>query len=133
MNKRHGIGVALATAFISLSGTSYAGGGWVGNDLKPKCDALMTAASDSSTWNGNTALASGQCMGYVAGVIEGTRITSLLDKRGKYPYCMPGTTTPLQDVAVVVKYLNDHPEQWDFPAGLLITQAFTAAFPCGHQ
>ncbi len=116
--------------FVSLSVNSYASRGWVGNDLKAKCDVALRAVSDPSAWDTNIALSSGQCAGYIAGVIEGTRVTSILDKAGKYPYCMPETTTPLQDISVVEKYLNDHPEQWDMPAGLLIDQAFLTAYPC---
>jgi Rap1a immunity proteins len=130
MNKHHAVGFALATAGIAFSANGYAGPGWVGNDLKPKCDETIHALSDQSAWNTGSALSSGQCAGYIAGVIEGTRITSILDKAGKYPYCIPVTSTQLQDISVVEKYMNDHPEQWDMPAGLLITEAFKAAYPC---
>lgn len=119
-------------ACIGFHGTSYAFGGWSGNDLRSKCEVLMKG-SDPQQWDAKSAVSTSYCIGFVEGVIEGTMITAILGNQGEYPYCMPTTTSPRQDAAVVAKYLNDNPDQWHLPAGLLITRAFSLAYPCSHK
>lgn len=120
----------LAGAFtLLIAPLGYAHQGWIGNDLKSICDAF---AKEVATRQGGKAeaLATGQCWGYVEGVIEGTAVTSLITNQRGYPYCLPAGTTGLQEVNVVVKYMNAHPEHLHWPAGLVINTALKSAFPC---
>ena len=38
--------------------------------------------------------------------------------------------TKRQITAVVVKYLNNNPEKWNQPAGILVSEPLTITFPC---
>jgi hypothetical protein len=65
----------------------------------------------------------GFCVGYIFGVDDAT---------GR-DHCRPEGTTLIQNVRVVVKYLNDHPEKLHEKASTLILQAFRDAFPCKQK
>jgi hypothetical protein len=45
-------------------------------------------------------------------------------------FCAPEQVTLAQVAAVVAKYLNAHPEEWNEPAFVLVTRALKQAFPC---
>jgi hypothetical protein len=45
-------------------------------------------------------------------------------------FCSPEQVTLAQVTAVVAKYLNAHPEEWDQPASVLVTKALNRVFPC---
>lgn len=124
------VALILAAAFtLSIAPNGHAHGGLIGNDLKPSCDAF--ARENAAQQGGKTeALRTGHCLGYVEGVIEGTLVTSILTNQGAYPYCLPAGSTSLQEVNVVAKYMNDHPEHLHWPAGLIINTALKSAFPC---
>jgi len=57
--------------------------------------------------------------GYVAGVIS-----SDIEK-----FLPPPTTNDTPFLAVVGNYLDDHPEQWNQPAAILVIEALQQAFP----
>jgi hypothetical protein len=63
-----------------------------------------------------------QLMGYVAGVAD---VDHSLGK-----ICLPRNTTPKQQIAIVSKYYNNHPEKWSDAALAVVEQAFAEAFPC---
>jgi hypothetical protein len=44
--------------------------------------------------------------------------------------CSPDNAKIGQYVAVVAKYLNDHPEQWNLPGPRLVAKGLVEAFPC---
>jgi hypothetical protein len=48
----------------------------------------------------------------------------------EYAFCLPDGYTNVQGVQVVVKYLNEHPEQLHFPRVLLVFLSFGSAFTC---
>jgi hypothetical protein len=56
---------------------------------------------------------------YIVGVCDGTR----------HVYDIPDGATRGQIVAVVSKYLKDHPEKWSESAVFLVTEALMEAFP----
>jgi hypothetical protein len=57
--------------------------------------------------------------GYILGIYDGTR----------YTYSMPESATKGQVLAVVTKYLKNHPEKWTEPAAVLVIEALQEAFP----
>jgi hypothetical protein len=130
MNK---LALTLVMVSIGMSDPACAGPGWTGNDLKPKCDTLLAVAASREVWTQDTALATGQCTGFVEGVIQSTEFDSQPGKGGKWIFCVPKNSTPVQDVAVVVKYLEAHPDQWNFPANTVVAVALIDAFPCGKK
>lgn len=71
--------------------------------------------------NGGNFYQAGLFHGYVTGVAEGT--SGLL-------WCPREGVTNGQEVAVVSKFLSDHPERLDDIASVLVGDALRAAFPC---
>jgi hypothetical protein len=61
----------------------------------------------------------GFCRGYVVGVSQFSR----------FP-CAPVGMGMVQEVAIIVKYLADHPERLHVPAKELVGEAVNNAFPC---
>jgi Rap1a immunity proteins len=65
-------------------------------------------------------LGAGTYTGYVLGIFD--TIDSNL--------CISGSPTGGQVGTIVAKYLNEHPEEWNRPASLLVARALRQAFPC---
>ena len=65
------------------------------------------------------------CAGYLMGVFDQMSISHLICP----PHNPNGGTA--QAVAVALKFLNEHPEQWHLAPAFLVGQSFKAAFPCG--
>lgn len=63
------------------------------------------------------------CSGYILGVFDAASYAGLI-----CPPTLQGATA--QALAVALKYLNDHPQEWHHNPGQLIAQGFKAAFPC---
>ncbi|CZT29861.1 putative secreted protein [Pseudomonas cerasi] len=62
----------------------------------------------------------GLFIGYVIGITElGSGIL----------FCPPSNVTHGQSGAIVVKYLRAHPEDWNWPAATLVTEALKKAYP----
>lgn len=60
-------------------------------------------------------------MGYIRGVSDALSISKA---------CIPQNASPGQKMAIVHKYLNNHPEMWNRPAFDVVAFALTEAFPC---
>ena len=69
----------------------------------------------------------GICFGYISAIVD-------LSKCGQnvfgYSSKMPSGATVGQITKVVVKYLNDHPQQLHYTAVSMIAAALHEAFPC---
>src|SRR5258706_13472318 len=65
------------------------------------------------------------CAGYMMGVYDQMSFSRLI--------CPPRNPNggTAQAVAVALKFLNEHPEQWHLAPVFLVGQSFKAAFPCG--
>jgi len=64
------------------------------------------------------------CLGYVMGVSDALNATK------PNFFCLPPSIKGNQELAVVVKYLRDHPETWHYSAWTDIGAALAVAFPC---
>jgi hypothetical protein len=64
------------------------------------------------------------CAGYIMGVLDEMIVSELI--------CPPSNPKGFaaQAVAVALKFLNDHPDQWHRHPVFLLGQGFRAAFPC---
>lgn len=67
----------------------------------------------------------GSFMGYLQGATDATA------SRGLYE--LPDGVTVGQIAAIVSKFLNANPENWNLPAAALITLALMEAFPAAKQ
>jgi len=67
------------------------------------------------------------CAGYILGVYDQMSFSRLI--------CPPSNPSggTAQAVAVALKFLNDHPEQWHLAPVFLIEKSFKTAFPCGAR
>ena len=83
-----------------------------GNDLSLTCSHFL-ASDNRSTFN------DGVCFGYIVGV------TALVND------CEGQNVTYGQEIRVVLKYMDDHPEQLDQQSTAIIRRALLGAFPCG--
>jgi len=125
----------IALCFIVIFSTySYANAAFSsGNKLLDICDT-----ADGKTLSDQFHFI--QCLGFIEGFLRGfasgwvihpqelglkpTTIPSL-------PFCPPDSATFRQFIKVVVKYLNNNPEEKLYlPPGVLVFNAFKEAFPC---
>ena len=115
------LGVVLALSFL-LSPASAAGeeaivvSGLQGHDLL----ALCTSPAGSTELN--------FCFGYIEGIRDGL-VWLAAARKSKASVAIPRGTTKEQLAAVIVKYLNDHPERQARAAGILVFVALKQAFP----
>lgn len=65
-------------------------------------------------------MSSSLLQGYVRGVLDSTSGLT----------CIPSGVTLGQSMAVVKKYLRDHPENWNWKASWIVSVAIMEAFPC---
>jgi hypothetical protein len=71
------------------------------------------------------------CAGYIGGTLDMARG---VDKALKLQMaCQPKGVTGDQLIAMVIKYLADHPEQLHYDAASLIWEMYTKAFPCSKN
>jgi hypothetical protein len=69
--------------------------------------------------------------GYCRGLIKGIYDVFLLYEPGIV--CAPDQVTLRQNVRIVVKYLNDHPEELHIQDSLLVIRALSKAYPCKRE
>ncbi len=110
-----------------------------GNSLLSHCNRFVRVL-DSEGTEAQSALA---CVMYISGFRDGynaTIATAALKiygvKQGPrklnnvHTYCRPEKLPHGQFIRIVVRYLQQHPEQLHYSASLLILQALKEAFPC---
>jgi hypothetical protein len=79
---------------------------------------------------GGNAGQEGYCLGYVTGISDGITTLQMLKPPHWTPICKPDWVTDRQLRDVVVKYLDDHPEDLHEPISLLTVLAMRSAWPC---
>jgi hypothetical protein len=91
-----------------------------GNKLLERCEAHV---NDTNVAKGAA------CMGYLEG-IDDVHDTFTIWKEMDKQWCTPDKINSDQLVRVMVKYLQEHPEQLHLAASSLVPHALHAAFPC---
>jgi len=101
-----------------------------GNDLQGKCKDLMDTKSTGNIFG------SGFCAGFLTAAIEDEAAWQASDAVKKQThflsFCIPDNGTNGQYLQVFVKYLDEHPEELNKSAIVLLREAFNKAFPCGN-
>jgi len=120
-----GIGLCVAIIAFSVGSSSgsptpqeedYRGGSW----LLVSCQATLKQPDDpSSHQNLYEAYRDGFCRGIVEGVSNASP-----------KVCPEDNATYGQEVRVVVKYLQDHPEELHLRNSTLVEKALAKVFPC---
>jgi hypothetical protein len=107
------LGAAFATAQQTAPSTDDLNFTHSGNDFLRVCEPPSKPLD----------IIRGACQGYVIGVLEGAVL-------GPQSYCPGPNVTSGQTYRIVVKFINDHPEESDHEARILIVDAAVSAFPC---
>lgn len=66
---------------------------------------------------------------YGTGIFRGY-VSGVVDVGNDILFCTGGGVTRGQYTAVVIKYIKEHPEEWNLPASQLVTNGLKKAFPC---
>ena len=106
---------AIAAPGLSRGSTYYLDG----NDLIEHAaddDRAKSGAARVEDYHGAARL-----IGYVLGVVDS------LDGNA---FCIPDNVLAKQHTAIVKKYLQENPDQWNQPARRLIVSALASPFPC---
>ena len=113
-----------------------------GNRLLSDCSSVIKLADDNfKKGPESSSYPSGWCFGFVNGFLEGFDASTLaasktyaeyLESRTSY-ICIPEEATIGQDIRVIIKWLNEHPERLHEDAGALIFIALKTAFPCAPK
>jgi len=75
------------------------------------------------------------CIAFVDGVVEGISLgvryaEEMTGKKIYHPFCIPENAGKGQLVRTALTHIRNHPEKARVPSILLVTESFTAAFPC---
>ena len=93
-----------------------------GNSLLKECQKAVMLADDGDVTYGDVAeIAS--CTGFIHGLMAVPNTF----------FCIPVNVSTGQAMRVLVKYLQEHPENLHLAKGKLALDAFADAFPCHRQ
>jgi hypothetical protein len=90
-----------------------------GNDLLPRCKAFVDSSENPNWKDSHEAFSVGYCLGLVNGISFSAP-----------DVCPTQGVTVLQEVRVVVKYLEDNPQILNLNGAMLTERALSRAFPC---
>lgn len=99
-------------------------------DLLSRCEPYVTGRTSGKQ------LEVSHCFGYVVGYAEGATMGALAVNGGSIvnmAFCTPDTVTTDQMVRVIVRYLQQHPEQLHLSSAIGAEAALKEAFPCPRQ
>ena len=102
-----------------------------GNTLLKDCNAALNYADNKTQPDAIAEAAT--CVGYINGVLDTLTMWNAINEADFKIACFPDGVSPLQLIRVVVKYLNDHPEELHEAAIVLTFRAASTAFPCSKK
>ena len=109
----------VAFASVVVGGQDTTGGRNDGNELLPRCQAAI-ASLDKDTWKDtHESFSAGFCLGLVEGISYAS--PSVCPTKG---------VTLGQLERVLVKFLQDNPEQLNLNERELVVKALSKVFPC---
>jgi hypothetical protein len=118
--------VLLAVVLLGFSSVSF-GAFMSGYELLAHAENCEKYQAGQETEEYNRSCGVGRA--YVAGVFDNAHSLTerwLFDKH----FCKPDDVGKSQLIAVVKKYMGDHPEQMEFTAAGIVYDALVGAFPC---
>lgn len=107
--------------------------GWTGNHLLTNCSAFVSVLNgDKGRDNVDR---TGLCIGYLNGIRDGVILMNTLAsnqhrKNDYYAICFPNNVSMGQSARILVKFLQERPEDLHIDAGALYYAALLNAFPC---
>ncbi len=129
--------ISLILFLVSSSGHAFYITGMTGEDLLRVCTEEGTNTTQGDIAFAKSVAEIGVCLGYLAGIIDMSAYYTVIlsatncpNKKVTYLFCIPDDATPTQKMKVVIKYLNDHPEELNKPAIGIVIEAYQQYFPC---
>lgn len=107
-----------------------------GLQLQEECQFAVSNSAQGRSLTPEQAVKKTHCLGYLLGVMdtlgEWRAMNDLLHAPSDLrPYaCVPNGTTVEEIVQVILKHLNDHPNELHRYESYVVTQALTGAYPC---
>ena len=109
-----------------------------GNTLLTECGSALRFADAGFKGTDSDRLSAKWCLGYLDGFVGGFKAMEMVASKTYEEYlrmsktyvCFPEHSTLGQDMRVVVKFLQDHPERLHEDEEFLVFKAFQAAYPC---
>jgi hypothetical protein len=114
----------VVLALLGATSSAIAGATSSPNSGAAVIEACEQAAR-STAWVDRLIFDAGFCMGIVAATMWSLRGTNLL--------CFPKGVTTGNCLRVLIKYMDDHPEELHMHAADLDVRAFVKAWPCSHD
>ena len=103
-----------------------------GNKLLADCEASIAIIDDRAQSLGTAKLhGSGRCLGFLQGLKRASDYYEFTKRGGLF--CAPDSVTYGQQIRIVVKYLQNHPERLHEDEFILAATALRAAFPCPNK
>lgn len=90
-----------------------------GNDLYANCSTKQGQFNYDTEW--------GLCLGYIVGVAD---TMTQFQQLNKIDTCVPSPVTKGQLRAMVIKYMEDHPEKRAYPASAIVLLTMQTGFGC---
>ena len=121
--------LALVVLVLCFAGLAHSTGTVpepTGVKLLEEC---QTAARNFDNSPANEAAGGIHCLGYLSGVDDTLSLWKETKGNVQPPACIPAATM-LELAKVVVKYLNDHPNQLHKSYSQLVILALSDAYPC---
>jgi hypothetical protein len=124
--------VLIALTASACASTPYKDG----NDLLQQCKVAVRFIDEPKNETTEAVGEGYYCIGLVRGVLDTVDVWQFADKALKNKVspgrpCLPEESLKnIQAVRIVVKWLNEHPEQLHNGASLLVLVALRDAFPC---
>ena len=111
--------LALVTSIVPV----YAESGFTGSSLDKSCRDIAFQRS-TGTWQ------DGFDQGACLGVVHTLLMISGVELPSEFRFCAPSNATVQQGLRVLVKRLDDHPEELHKPVPVIALRAFHVAWPC---
>jgi len=96
--------------------------------LSSKAEGIPTFANNGDLYEACNGISVQYCRGYISGIFDLGHTVQSITKSNKM--CVPPDVSIKQLVAIVTKYLKDHPETWHDAASPTVLMIIGTTFPC---
>jgi hypothetical protein len=119
--------IALLAALAAVSPAKPPAHNWISPPRRPGESLTVKGYYDGNTLLDLCRRDDNLCIAYVVGVVDG-QLSAIVGTSRTLPYCTPVNSTSGQVKDVVVKFLNDHPEERHLLGSVLVAEALSQAW-----
>ena len=120
--------IALLAAVAALSPAREPEHNWITPPDRPNESSMVQSYYDGNKLLDLCRRDEGLCVSYVVGVTDG-QLSAVVATSRTRPYCIPLNSTSQQVKDVVVKFLNDHPEERHLLGSTVVAEALSQVWP----